>query len=155
MSHTAQLRMKMNTHDPRFVRLHGNLHWLVEQSGSETLQLLGFDMSWEVFWSVGTPARQGGLAMARIGLALASGAGKLCIFTVLPSTSTMEMWDCGCSIATPAAPQPQEAGSLRRGSISSPWTGPICRGSSAWGPPRWRLWKALARARRSSSSSAR
>ncbi|KAM0855945.1 hypothetical protein ACQ4PT_049443 [Festuca glaucescens] len=102
MSHTPQLRV--NTHVPRFVRLHGNLHWLVEQSGSETLQLLGFDMSWEVFWSVWTPARQGGLAMARIGLALVSGAGKLCIFTVLPSTSSMEMWVLDRYSGRPPAP---------------------------------------------------
>ncbi|CAM0905955.1 unnamed protein product [Alopecurus aequalis] len=88
ISHTAELCM--NTHVPRFVRLHGNLHWLVQPSGSGTLQLLALDMSREKFWSIGTPARQGGLAMARIGLV--SGAGKLCIFGVLPSTSTMEMW---------------------------------------------------------------
>jgi hypothetical protein len=82
---------------PHVVRLHNNLHWLVQPTtGSGTaVRLLVFDTTHERFWSMKAPERHGSgrplcLMTTRIGV-LPRGQ-MLCVFAVDPWSSTMEMW---------------------------------------------------------------
>ncbi|KQK15511.1 hypothetical protein BRADI_1g23365v3 [Brachypodium distachyon] len=81
------------------VRLHDSLHWLAQpSSGSETywmesalpLQVLVFDTTREKFWLMETPAELAERPLREAQLGVLS--KKLCIFTVEPSSSTMEVW---------------------------------------------------------------
>ncbi|XBI54056.1 hypothetical protein VPH35_036163 [Triticum aestivum] len=89
----APPRIIMNR-NPGCVRLHDNLHWLVEWIGSGTspVRLLAFDTTREKFWSLETPERHGRpfhLKTTRISVLP---CGKLCLFPVEQSSSTMEAW---------------------------------------------------------------
>ncbi|KAF7007847.1 hypothetical protein CFC21_022736 [Triticum aestivum] len=89
----APPRIIMNR-SPRCVRLHDNLHWLVESigSGTSTVRLLALDTTREKFWSMETPERHGRpfyLMTTRISVLP---GGKLCLFSVEQFSSTMEAW---------------------------------------------------------------
>ncbi|KAM0884338.1 hypothetical protein ACQ4PT_031050 [Festuca glaucescens] len=83
----------MNTRDARhFVRLHGNLHWLVLSGPGSTLRLLAFDTTQEKFRSMEAPERQRGRADLTTARLRALSGDKLCIFDLERSTSAMDVW---------------------------------------------------------------
>uniref|UniRef100_A0ACD5UJ20 Uncharacterized protein n=1 Tax=Avena sativa TaxID=4498 RepID=A0ACD5UJ20_AVESA len=95
---TARLsNISIDTHHARCVRLHGNLHWLVQWGSSEsttTLQLLTFDTTQEKFCLMEAPPRtrsQDADNLTNTRLGVLSG-GKLCAFVVQSSTSSMDVW---------------------------------------------------------------
>jgi hypothetical protein len=87
----------MYTRDARhFVRVHGNLHWLVpSRSTGSTLRLLAFHTRHEKFRWMEAPQRQRGgrgaglTAEARLG---ELSGGQLCVLDLERSTSTMDVW---------------------------------------------------------------
>ncbi|XP_048552344.1 uncharacterized protein LOC125532252 [Triticum urartu] len=76
----------------RCVGLRGNLHWLA-LSGSGTLRILAFDTSsQDRFRQIEAPELGRGPAdLTKVRLGARSG-GKLCIFSVAPSMSSMDVW---------------------------------------------------------------
>jgi F-box interacting protein len=86
----------MYTRDARhFVRVHGNLHWLVpSRSTGSTLRLLAFHTTHEKFQWMEAPQRQRG---GRAGLTREArlgelSGGKLSVLDLERSTSTMDVW---------------------------------------------------------------
>ncbi|CAM0873386.1 unnamed protein product [Alopecurus aequalis] len=83
----------MNKHNAHcFVRLRDNLHWLVLSGSGPTPRLLAFDTTHEKFRWMEAPERQRGRAeLTTVRLGALSG-GKLTIFDLEASTSTMDVW---------------------------------------------------------------
>ncbi|KAL6594010.1 hypothetical protein ACP70R_048911 [Stipagrostis hirtigluma subsp. patula] len=83
-------KILMKSQGDRSVNLHGNLHWLVQPSGSERAALLVFDAAREEFLYMAAPeSRALDVAMAR--LRLLSG-DKLCILVLATRPPALEMW---------------------------------------------------------------
>lgn len=81
-----------SSRNARCVGSRRNLHWLA-LSGSGTLRILAFDTSsQDRFWQIEAPELGRGPAdLAKVRLGTLSG-GKLCIFSVEPSMSSMDVW---------------------------------------------------------------
>ncbi|XBI90541.1 hypothetical protein VPH35_028136 [Triticum aestivum] len=78
-----------------FVRLHDNLHWLVQFIGPETSstpRLLAFDTTREKFWWMETPERHGRPFCVMTTRISALPCGKLGVFSVDLCSRTMEFW---------------------------------------------------------------
>ncbi|KAM0899186.1 hypothetical protein ACQ4PT_021481 [Festuca glaucescens] len=92
-SSTNDAQTSKMSRNARSVGLRGNLHWPV-LSSSGTLRLLAFDTARDTFQSIEAPPtehRRGPADLTMVRLSTLSG-GKLCIFFVEPSTSSMDLW---------------------------------------------------------------
>uniref|UniRef100_M8CS08 F-box associated domain-containing protein n=1 Tax=Aegilops tauschii TaxID=37682 RepID=M8CS08_AEGTA len=91
----APPRILMSRHPHCFVRLHDNLHWLVQSMGPETSstpRLLAFDTTREKFWWMETPERHGRPFYVMTTRISALPCGKLGVFSVDLCSRTMELW---------------------------------------------------------------